>query len=218
MTKAERQHANASTPTSVRPCRRCLSRRSSVFGAKEYPQHCTPTPLATLWPTSSPPGHFCLVFIKQTLLSETNMEPEVSHFTVFRQPPNDEKRRKEAQDLYVFLRHVHQFMKFDNVRFGQPPHEPDFVFDYRHKNIGADLTVLNPKVFHTRGYVQRGKFKDYRAKSEPHANRHEFNWGKYSLRDSLAAFKAQLDCKRQKANHWGNGLSRTLAFDAHCQW
>jgi hypothetical protein len=40
--------AGQAAPTSARSCRQCLSRRSSVFGAKEDPQDCAPITLATL--------------------------------------------------------------------------------------------------------------------------------------------------------------------------
>jgi len=131
-----------------------------------------------------------------------NKESEVFDFAIFRKPRSDEKLRKEAEDLFVLLRHLHAFVKFDDVRFGKPPDEPDFVLEYRDKDIGAELTGLIPKPFDKRGFVQRGQFKSWKAEFEPNESRQEFDWGTYSLSESLAAFKEQLQGKRQKAKRW----------------
>jgi hypothetical protein len=61
LTKAERFHLRPATagqaaPTSAWSCRHCLSRRSSVFGAKEDHQHCAPASLATRGSMPPPPG------------------------------------------------------------------------------------------------------------------------------------------------------------------
>jgi hypothetical protein len=151
-----------------------------------------------------PATDFYLILFRWALLLKTNMEPEVIHFTFFRQPPNDEKHLNEREHLFVLWRHLHAFYKFDDMRFGHDP--PDFVFDYRDKKIGAELTLLNPKTFPEGGYVERGKFTEWKAKPKLDANRQEFPWGTYSLRDSLAAFKAQLESKRQKAHQWATAF------------
>lgn len=127
-----------------------------------------------------------------------------AQFAIYRQPSPDERRRKEAEDLADLLRQLAGFVKLDDVQFGQPPHEPDFIFHHQGKRIGAELTDLDPKVFGKHGYLERGKHKTWRAEIEPDETPQEHNWGVYSLRESLAAFKAQLDGKRKKARYWLN--------------
>lgn len=129
---------------------------------------------------------------------------DVSRFTAYRQFSPDAKRRKEAEDLLDLLRHLDGFVKLDDVQFGQDP--PDFVFHLEGKRIGVELTDLNPKVFVNRGYSLRGKFKAWRAETEPDIIPQKFDWGVYSLRESLAAFKAQLDVKRKDAEGWGTSF------------
>jgi hypothetical protein len=133
---------------------------------------------------------------------KVTLEPEFFHFANLRRQHDDKKHRAEAKDFYLFSRHLCRFIKFDNARFGRPPNEPDFILDYDGKQIGAELTTLDPKIFQKGGFVQRGQISKWNAKSKPNESVQHFPWGTYSLRESLAAFKDQLDGKRQQAKYW----------------
>src|ERR1700691_6041168 len=131
-----------------------------------------------------------------------NNNLDLSLFTVYREPSPNAKCRKEAEDLVDLLLHLDGFMDFNDVRFGQPPHEPDFILHHQGKQIGAELTDLDPKIFEKHGFLQKGKFKVWDAETQPTDTPQRFSWGNYSLRESLAAFKAQLNGKQKKAANW----------------
>jgi hypothetical protein len=134
-----------------------------------------------------------------------NSNPNVSRFSVYRQPSPNEKCRKEAGDILHLLWRLNEFIQLDDVQFGQNP--PDFIFQHQDKQIGVELTDLDPKIFKKGGNRPRGKFNKWQTEIELDATPHEFDWGKFSLRESLLAFKARLDGKRKPAENWFNNFT-----------
>lgn len=137
-------------------------------------------------------------------------KPNVARFKIYRDVCSDKKRRREAEDLQALLWHLEDFVELDEVTFGEPPDEPDFIFVIRGKQIGVELTVLNPKIFKTGGYVQKGKFKKWKAETKPTIAPQKFHWGSYTLRESLSALRVQVDGKCDKAKRQSGFPERWL--------
>jgi len=141
-----------------------------------------------------------------------NAIPDIFHFSIFRETLLHPRREEERSDLMLLLLRLDEFIKLSDVTIGQDP--PDFVFHHQNGSIGVELTDLNPKVFEAGGHQERAKFKSFEAEvaqtSPPQA---AFPWGKFSLRESLEALKAQLETKRKKAQPWfANFNERWLLF------
>jgi len=130
----------------------------------------------------------------------------LARFTIYRQPCDDKQRLKERDDLHRLLRRLEEFLTLDDVRFGQPPNEPDFIFDLGKKHIGCELTDLNPKIFEKGGYLKRNAFKAWRAQVVPVEAPQRFDWGSYSLRESKASLEYQIADKRKRATNWLNNF------------
>jgi len=125
---------------------------------------------------------------------------------VYRSPPSRPKRGEEALELAPFLLCLEQSITLDDVESGQDP--PDFVFRHQAKRIGVELTALVPTLFDEGGYLKRADFKTFQAETkEPPLPKHEFEWGEFTLRESLDAFAMQLDRKTQKVKVWGRAFS-----------
>ena len=129
-----------------------------------------------------------------------NTNPDVSRFSIYSRTAPDKKRHDEACDILHLLWRLDEFIKLEDVQFGEEP--PDFVFRHQGSPIGAELTDLDPKCFETGGNRLRGQFNGWQAKIERDSLPHEFDWGGFSLRESLAAFEKRLRIKRTKASHW----------------
>jgi hypothetical protein len=124
------------------------------------------------------------------------------------------KRQAEARDLMPLLRRLDEFIKLEDVTFGQEP--PDFVFDHAGGTIGVELTDLNPKIFEKGGHQRRANYKSFEAEvAQTSPADAAFNWGTGSMRDSLGAFKTQLERKKKKAQPWfANFTERWLLMHA----
>jgi hypothetical protein len=129
-----------------------------------------------------------------------------SQFSIYRYLSSDPKRAEEANTLMPLLSSLAQFIKLEDVEYGQDP--PDFVFRPACNRIGVELTDLVPKVFRSGGFARKADFKPWQlsAKKTPKP-RHEFEWGGSSLRESLAAFENQFDGKIQKVKKWRETFS-----------
>ena len=136
-----------------------------------------------------------------------NTRVDVSRFAIYSQPPSDQKPQKEAGEIHHLLCRLDQFIRLDDVQFGTDP--PDFVFCCQVKQIGAELTDLNPKVFEAGGNRARGRFNQWRAEISPDSLPHEFDFGVSTLRESLAAFQGCVSVKRRKATHWCSHFPET---------
>jgi hypothetical protein len=129
---------------------------------------------------------------------------DVSRFSIYQQRAPDKKHHEEACAILHLLWRLDSFMKLDDVQVGQDP--PDFVFHYQGREIGVELTDLNPKTFGTGGHRLRGEFDKWQKQIEPDSLPHEHEWGSFSLRESLAAFQGALNSKRKDANRWCDGF------------
>ena len=127
--------------------------------------------------------------------------PDVSRFSIYRNPLPDLKRQAESRDLMPLLLRLDEFIRFADVTFGDEP--PDFIFHHSTGTIRVELTDLCPKINETGGHHKRAEFKSFEAevaKTSPAQS--AFPWEKVSRRKSLEAFKAQLETKRKKAQPW----------------
>ncbi len=130
---------------------------------------------------------------------------DLSHFSIFRHPPSDAKKGQESLVIMPFLQALAQFVQLDDVEFGGDP--PDFVFRYQTVVIGVELTGLVPKPFEEGGFLKKADFKKWQAETKAYPQPyHEFEWGEYTLRESLAAFAQQVKGKSQKVRNW-KGIS-----------
>lgn len=163
-------------------------------------------------------------------------KPNMARFKIYREEllkqhnqKEIEKRRKEAATIQDLLWHLEFYTKLDEVDFGEPPTEPDFIFTLQGKQIGVELTALDPKVFIPPGYKQQAGFKKWQKETNPTVTPEKFLWGSYSLRESLIALKTQIDAKREKIKrqksfserwlllHLANGSSLTQIFGGKYQ-
>lgn len=100
-----------------------------------------------------------------------------------------------------FLLNLEEFITLKDVEYGQDP--PDFIFRHQSNEIGVELTDLVPKQFAKRGYTRKADFKEWKAEAKENPQpRHEFEWGDFTLRETLAAFENQFDTKIQKVKKW----------------
>jgi hypothetical protein len=135
-----------------------------------------------------------------------NAIPDIFHFSIFCESHLDPKREAERQVLMHLLLRLDGFIKFSDVTFGQDP--PDFVFYHQGGSIGVELTDLNPKMFEDGGNRRRADYKSFEAKIAQISSADDsFPWDKVSMRESLEAFKAQLEAKRKKAQPWFAGFT-----------
>lgn len=165
------------------------------------------------------PGFYCQTEEEAKKLFEhlVATKPNVARFKINREEPFNQqnqkeiqKRQKEATNLQDFLWHLEYFIKLDEVDFGKPPNEPDFIFALQGKQISAELTALDPKVFASGGYRQRGEFKKWQKETNPTVTPEKFPWGGYSLRESLIALKTQINEKRKKVKRQRDFSGRWL--------
>ena len=132
--------------------------------------------------------------------------PGISRFGILRNPSANPKRAEEVGTLRPFLQRLEQFITLDDVEYGQDP--PDFVFLYGANRIGVELTDLVPKPFDEGGYRRKADFNPWKKaiKMNP-LPRHEFEWGEFTLKESLAAFESQFTSKCEKVKKWTENLS-----------
>lgn len=121
--------------------------------------------------------------------------------SVYHKPSSDLKRAQEAEEIIPFVLGLQNYLLLDDVEFAADP--PDFIFSISGKQIGVELTDLDPKIFVKGGYLRRGEFKlwEKEAKDNPQPY-HEFSWGNFSDREALAAFNRQFDEKCEKVKKW----------------
>lgn len=109
------------------------------------------------------------------------------------------KMRNEAMDISPFLDGIQNFVSIDDVSY-EVPDPPDFSVKIMGKTIGLELTKSNPQKFGKRGFTKFNDFKKWeREKKEKPLPRHEFEWGTFTLRDSLAAFQQEVERKADRA-------------------
>jgi len=118
----------------------------------------------------------------------------VTHFSAFRNPPGQEKRRKELIEAWSFFDVLQNHVSIEDVMLGPDP--PDFVVRLAGRKIGVELTRLNPKVFKQGGYARIADFKSWEneAQNDPSLIR-QFPWGRFTVRETLESFRVQVERK-----------------------
>jgi hypothetical protein len=134
-------------------------------------------------------------------------EPNLSRFSIHRQTPISEKQRQESSDIFHLLWRLDRTIPFDDVVFGGDP--PDFVFKIQGRDIGAELTDIDPKIFASGGNRARGEFKKWedKVREEKSGQEETFPWGKFTLGETLEAFEHRLKAKQQDAATWKSPCS-----------
>jgi hypothetical protein len=124
-------------------------------------------------------------------------------FTIYRRRSPIKKRQNEADELFLFLSGLEEFVELEDVEFGGDP--PDFVFRHKGNRIGVELTAVVPKKFGRGGYSRIAEFKTWNVERKQRPQpRHEFKWGEFTLRESLDALADQFKSKVSDASRWGN--------------
>ena len=101
----------------------------------------------------------------------------------------------------LLLMRLGEAMPLHDVEFG--PNPPDFVFHSQDGTIGVELTDLDPKRFESGGHVRRKEFRSFEAEVARKTSAEDsFDWGRYTLRESLGALEARLTEKQVKASRW----------------
>jgi|GEM_PF-2521368 len=122
-------------------------------------------------------------------------------FAIYKNISNNKKRAAEAMELSSFLLGIDQELEINDVEYGDDP--PDFIFTIGSDRIGVELTTINPAIFGEGGHRKKKEFRDWRveidAKPQPE---HIFNWGTFTLRESLDSLKQQFQSKSAKAKPW----------------
>jgi hypothetical protein len=130
----------------------------------------------------------------------------LSLLSIYSHLSSDSKRKQESDDIVPFLISVGDYVPLDDVELGAEP--PDFVFRYTNKSISVELTDLNPRLFVKGGYARRKEFKLWQKESDESSQPyHEFSWGQFSIRESLAAFDQQFEGKCKKVSKWKENFS-----------
>ena len=140
-----------------------------------------------------------------------NSETNISHFSIYQQHAPNKHRERETREIFHFLNRLGQFIKLDDVRFGKDP--PDFVICLPDKKIGLELTDVDPTIFEKNGNHHRGAYKKWRKDIVSDGLPHQFlGWGKYSLRESLAALKHRIIKKIEDTPRWADKFSERFFF------
>ncbi len=135
-----------------------------------------------------------------------NKFPDIFHFSIFLENQLTLHQRTEREDLMYLLLRIAEVKKLSDVEFGKDP--PDFVFHYQDRKIGVELTDLNPKEFNEHGHLKRAEYKTFEADlAQTSSDDESFPWDVVSPRESIEAFKNQLDAKRAKARPWASKFS-----------
>jgi hypothetical protein len=135
-----------------------------------------------------------------------NNIPDIFHFSIFLETKLTLHQKTEREDLTHLLLRVAQVIKLSDVEFGKNP--PDFIFHHQDRKIGVELTDLNPKEFNEHGHLKRAEYKTFEADLAQTSSADEsFSWDVVSPRESIGAFKKQLETKREKARPWASKFS-----------
>lgn len=127
---------------------------------------------------------------------------KVGEFSIYRQNPATGRQRKEAGEIFDLLRRLAKTVPFDDVAFCVPD-PPDFVFKIEGRDIGAELTDIDPASFPSGGHRTRRDFNKWEADVPNDGQPHVFTeWANYTLGESLGAFRDGLEKKRLGAQGW----------------
>lgn len=130
----------------------------------------------------------------------------LSRFSIYRNPSQSVKRRGEAEELMPFLLKLEQFMDLADVEFGEDP--PDFVFLESNDRIGVEVTTVNPALFGPGGYLRKKDFRAWKEEIEKDpAPEQRFEWGTFTLKESLESLKEQFRIKIEKTQKWSSNFA-----------
>jgi hypothetical protein len=133
----------------------------------------------------------------------------ISHFSIYREMSLNPKMRDEAMAISPFFLGFPNSILIDDVIY-QEPDPPDFMVKAMGKMIGLELTRSNPKRFGRRGFTKFSEFKKWELeKKEKPLPRHQFEWGTFTLRDSLAAFQDEVERKAERAKSYCDRFDET---------
>ena len=122
-------------------------------------------------------------------------------YTAFRFGSKDPQRQRDGVASWSFFQYLPKHLKNADVDFG--PNPPDFVIQSGNIKIGVELTQLSPTTTSRKGYTVRGTHKEWITKPPPDdGTKAEFNWGIYSLGESLEALKRQVSRKDSDAGRY----------------
>ena len=130
----------------------------------------------------------------------------LSRLTIYQNYTLEKKRKAEAAQLMPLLLKLDQSLEIDDVKFGNDP--PDFILNVGASSIAIELTTVNPTVFGKGGNLRRKDFKEWQAQlKESNKIVNTFEFGSFTLRESLAALKNQFQIKCNKAKAWTSKYS-----------
>jgi hypothetical protein len=134
-------------------------------------------------------------------------DPNLSRLSIYKGTPPHEKARQESADIFHLLWRLDKTIPFDDVVFGGDP--PDFIFKIEGRDIGAELTDIDPKIFATGGNRARGEFKKWedKVREEKTGLEETFPWGRFTLGETLEAFEQRLKTKQQDTATWKSPCS-----------
>lgn len=134
-------------------------------------------------------------------------DPNLSRLSIYKGTPPSEKCRQESTDIFHLLWRLDKTIPFDDVVFGGDP--PDFIFKIQGRDIGAELTDIDPKIFAGGGNRARGEFKKWedKVREEKTGLEETFPWSSFTLGETLAAFENRLKTKQQDAATWKSQCS-----------
>lgn len=141
------------------------------------------------------------------LAAQMSADPNLSRLSIYKRTPPSEKCRQESADVFHLLWRLDKTTPFDDVIFGADP--PDFIFKIQGRDIGAELTDIDPIIFEKGGNRARGEFKKWedKVREEKTGLEETFPWGRFTLGESLAAFEQRLKTKQQDAATWKSQCS-----------
>lgn len=133
-------------------------------------------------------------------LPNEKSEP-LSRLTIFKDGSARKKQKTEAEALIPFLLKIDQLIEVQDVLFGNDP--PDFILKLSGITIGMEHTTINPVVFGGGGNRRKKDFKDWQAKiKEKPEPVNTFEWGEFTLRQSLESLRNQFATKCQGTRNW----------------
>ncbi len=140
---------------------------------------------------------------------------DVSRFSIYRKMSLDPKMRDEAMAISPFLDKLQKSVRVEDVAH-EVPDPPDFIIKMQGGTIGVELTKSNPKPTEKGGYQKIGLFKKWKQDTDKNPlPRQEFDWGEFTLRESLAAFQLEVERKSQRAKSYSSRFDEIwLVFQA----
>jgi hypothetical protein len=121
--------------------------------------------------------------------------------SIFKNLSTDPKRKAEAWDLVPLILKLDQIIDIDDIDYAADP--PDFAVKIAGQSIGVELTAVNPALFGPGGNRKKQEFREWQARVKANPEPvNIFEWGTFTLAESLASLKAQFESKTEKTKRW----------------